>query len=339
MKNALFTRLIKNRAKLLTAALVVTAFLLFLGIGYSSGYGRVVNDEVVFIRKPLLFHMGQDYRRDGGEWSFGYFVPLAVAALFWFRRKELLSTPVQTAAFTGLGVVVLGLLFYFAGYRGEQKYFGYAAIQIMALGTVFWFLGWAWFRKIFWLWLLLGMMWPWRFLIEHISSPLQLIMVKLTSAYMRLVGIDSLAHGSELRTGTLDPKTGSPISLDVDVECSGMRSLFALVMLGMVFSFLRVKDEWKRWVVMAFVPVVAVLGNFVRMLMLYYGSAGIGTRFAIGESHDNPSTFHIGAGLMVFVVALFVLSGLVAVLEKGSGVLRGKRAVSRVVGEPAKEGQ
>lgn len=285
-------------------------------LGYASGYGRIVDGAVVFIRTPLVVHMVADYKRDGGEWSFGYFVPIAVGALFWFRRKELLQTEAKPALLVGGLICLFALLFYWAGYRGEQKYFGYAAGQVLALGAILWFLGWGWFRKLFWLWVLLGMMWPWRFLISYISAPLQLAMVKLTSGFMNLVGVDAVASGSSLSTASLDPVTNIPISLDVDVACSGMRSLFALTMIGLVFAFLRVKEEWKRWALMAFVPVVAILGNFVRMLMLYLGSVLWGTDIAIGENHEM-STFHMVAGLMVFVVALILMSVLVAIFEGG----------------------
>ncbi|MGJ8723031.1 MAG: exosortase/archaeosortase family protein [Roseibacillus sp.] len=294
----------------------VVFLVMFTLLGYSSGYGTVVDGGVVFLRSSLLSHMKADYSRDGGEWSFGYFVPFAVGALFWFRRKELLGTEVKPALVVGGAICVMAFLLYWAGYRGEQKYFGYAAGQLLALGAIFWFLGWGWFRKLFWLWVLLGMMWPWRFLIGRISAPLQMAMVKLTSGFMNLIGVDAVASGSSLSTASTDPVTSLPISLDVDVACSGMRSLFALTMIGLVFAFLRVKDEWKRWALMAFVPVVAILGNFVRMLMLYFGSVLWGTDFAIGENHEM-SAFHMLAGLMVFVVALILMSGLVGIFEGG----------------------
>lgn len=290
--------------------------LLYVFFGYSSGYGTVIEGIVVFNRKPLALHMMQDYKRDGGEWSFGYFVPWVVAALVWFKRKELLSLPATPALTFGGLVLFAGFVLFWAGYRGEQKYFGYAAGQILVLGAILWFLGWAWLRKIFWLWVLLGMMWPWRFLIGRISAPLQMAMVNLTSGFMNLIGVDAVASGSSLSTASLDPVTSLPISLDVNVACSGMRSLFALVMIGIVFAFLRVKDEWKRWVLMACVPVVAILGNFVRMLMLYGGSVAWGTEIAIGENHEM-SAFHMLAGLMVFVVALILMSALVAIFEGG----------------------
>lgn len=306
-------------------------FLLLRFVGYSSGYGVVVDNSVVYVRVPLLTMMFKDYGMDQGEWSFGYFVPFAVGILFWLRREDLLKTKIRPSVVVGGFVCLFALVFYWAGYRGEQKYFGYAAGQLLTLGAILWFLGWAWFRKVFWLWVLLGMMWPWRFLIDRISAPLQMAMVKLTSGFMNLIGVDAVASGSSLSTASLDPVTSIPISLDVDVACSGMRSLFALTMIGLVFAFLRVKGEWKRWALMAFVPVVAILGNFVRMLMLYFGSVLWGTKIAIGEKHEM-SAFHMIAGLMVFVVALILMSGLVAVFEGGwkKNLARRKMVVRKV---------
>ena len=81
------------------------------------------------------------------------------------------------------------------------------------------------------------------------------------------------------------------------------------------------------------VPVVAILGNFVRMLMLYFGATFWGTEVAIGEGHEM-SAFHMLAGLMVFVVALVLMSALVAVFEGGWKKVFGRRkAVVRKVAQ------
>lgn len=318
----------------------VAVFLCLLGVvAYSAGYGREVNGVVSYSREPLIKSMIADYRRDGGEWSFGYFVPIAVGVLLWLRRKDIFGTEVNPATGSGIVLLFFGFLIYWAGYRGEQKYFGYASLQIIVLGSILWFLGWAWFRKLFWLWVLLGMMWPWRFLIDFVSHPLQTLMVKLTTSFMNLVGVEAISNGSSLRTASLDPITRTPISMDVDVACSGMRSLFALLMIGLIFSFLRVKEEWKRWLLMALVPVLAILGNFVRMLMLYGGSLAWGSKVAIGEGHD-VSTFHTVAGLVVFVVVLLLMSGVVMIIERrGLPRFRMRRKViKRSVVTPAVEG-
>ena len=312
------------------AVCVIIALLLVVVLGYASGYGQLVDGHVVFIRESLWSNMRMDYTRDGGEWGFGYFVPFAVAGLFWFRRKEILATPVHPALLAGGLVLVFGFLMYWAGYRGEQKYFGYAGCQILVLGGILWFLGWKWFGKVFWLWALLGMMWPWRFLIERVSAPLQLILAKSGSAFLNLIGVDAATSGSAIHTNTMDPIANTFISLDIDVACSGMRSLFALIMIGLVFSFLRVQEEWKRWVLMACVPIVAIVGNFVRLMMLYGGSSAWGMKFAVGSEH-NMSPYHMFAGLVVFVVALVILSIVVEILNRGSRFFQKRRVVTKQV--------
>ena len=304
--------------------------MLYLILGFASGYGQVIDGQVSFIRRSLFSDMLQDYGRDGGEWGFGYFVPLAVLGLFWTRRKELLMTRVDPQILTGGTVLIIGFALYWAGYRGEQKIFGYAAGQILVAGAILWFLGWVWFRKVFWLWALLGMMWPWRFLIEPIANPLQKLLAILTAFFLKLIGIGAVASGSSVSTDTQDPITGNFINLDIDIACSGMRSLFALIMIGMVFAFLRVKDEWKRWVLMACVPFIAVAGNFVRMLMLYFGSRIWGTEFAIGKE-QQMSPYHMLAGLAVFAVALVLMTVLVDVLEKGKRFFKRRKAVKKSV--------
>ena len=311
-------------------SLVIGVFLFLGSIGYSSGYGQSINDSVVFIRKSLMLEMKSDYARDNGEWNFGYFVPFAVVGLFYLRRDRLLAITIKPSISLGLLLLVLGFFIYWAGYRGEQKYFGYAAGQILVAGAVLWFLGWAWFRKVFWLWALLGMMWPWRLLIEPISAPLQLLLAKLTAGFLSDFGVGAVSAGSSVSTDTADPITGNFISLDIDVACSGMRSLFALVMIGMVFAFLRVKDEWKRWVLMAWVPLIAVAANFVRMLMLYGGSRFWGTGFAIGKD-QQMSPYHLVAGLVVFAVALVLMSVLVEILDRGTKFFKKSRVVRKKI--------
>lgn len=314
---------------LLTVLAVFAA--LILGLGYASGYGVSSGEgQVTYTRHSLFKDMQMDYRRDGGEWSFGYFVPIVVLALFWYRRTEILKTPVKPDLVLGGLILTLGFLIYWAGYRGYQKYFGYAAGQIIVAGAVVWFLGTQWFRKIFWLWALLGMMWPWRFLIERVSAPLQLVLSQLTAAFLNLVGVGAETSGSKVLTQSKDPTNGEFISLDIDVACSGMRSLFALVMIGLVFAFLRVREDPKRWMLMLLVPIVAVAGNFVRMLILYAGCRIWGADFAIGRDHQM-SPYHMLAGLAVFAVALVLMSLLTEFLDKGWSFFKRSRTVCRSI--------
>jgi len=319
-----------NRMRWIKAGSVclVLGWLLFIQ-PYATGYFED--------RDPLFEDVLTGFKRDGGEWSFGYFVPFAVGLLFYLKRKELLATPVKPSFLWGLLVMGVGFLLYFGGYKANVTYGGYLAIQILIGGICLWFLGVRWFFKCFWLWCLLGMMWPNVFLIQPISTPLRKIMVMLTSFFLSLIGVDSLRDGMAIITNTPDPITGEPVVLSIAKGCSGLRSLFALVMLGFVFAAFALRKEWHRWLLMATIPFVAIAGNFVRMLMLYFGSKFFGTEFAIGEGHGNESPYHIGSGLVVFVVALILLTSFIEVMKNGFKGFGRRAVVKRTVVKATKE--
>ena len=305
------------------AACLLVALYLYAVQGYSTGY--------LFERKTLLHDMLQGYKLDGGEWGFGRFIPLIIAALFYTQRKQLLQIPARPDYILGGILLGLGFFFYFGGYKANEKYVGFAAGQILAAGMILWFLGRTWFFKTFWLWVLLGMMWPWRFLIEPIAFPLQLTMVKLTSTFLDLIGVDVSTRGTAILTDTPDPKDGEMIRLNIAAACSGLRSLFALIMIGLVIGYLQLKEDWKRLVLMCGVPLVAVAGNFVRMMMLYFGSKFGGSEFAIGLGEGKESTYHINSGLVVFMVAVVLMLTIVQILNKGAGYFTRRRLVVRSV--------
>ena len=311
-----------NRMGWVKLGLVLLVFgcLLFVQ-PYATGYFEE--------RDPLFKDILQGFKRDGGEWGFGYFVPLIVGLLFYLKRHELMSVEVKPSAWLGLPVLIVGFVIYFGGYKANVTYGGYLALQILLAGACFWFLGLRWFLKCFWLWCLFGMMWPNVFLIQPISTPLRKMMVALTSRFLDLIGVDALRNGMAIMTDTPDPLTGEPIVLSIAQDCSGLRSLFALVMIGFVFAAFALRSEWHRWVLMATIPLVAVAGNFVRMLMLYFGSKFFGTTFAIGEGEGNESFYHIASGLVVFVVALTMLSAFVEILKNGLQRFFKKKKVMR----------
>ena len=296
---------------------------LYFSFGYSTGY--------MFQRSTIWSNMQQGYRHDDYEWVFGYFVPPAVLILMLVTRKRYADL-VPKPSWLGLAVVAFACFIYFGGYKANEKYVGYAAGQIFLAGFIIWFLGWEYFRRAFWLWVLFGMTWPLIFLIEPIASPLQLLMTKLTEVYLKVTGVDVLRSGTSLYSAPSEGvAAGERFSLGIAAACSGLRSLFALTMVSMIYGYLALKTGWHRlFLTFAAVP-FAIFGNFIRMLLLYYGTVWVSKEWAIGTD-DNPSGFHISAGLMVFIVALFCMLALVQILNGGLRSLRRKKTRSRVVG-------
>ena len=88
----------------------------------------------------------------------------------------------------------------------------------------------------------------------------------------------------------------------------------------------------QRLILFASAIPMAMLGNFVRMVLLAVGSLWFGTEFAVGrniDGHQEMSFFHSIAGYAVFGVALAGMFGLCTLLETG--------LFKRFIGTPPKK--
>ena len=196
------------------------------------------------------------------------------------------------------------------------------------MGVIHLYLGWKMFWQLKWLWLLLSMMWPMIFLIDIISFPLQITVTKITSGFLNLIGVDTVQNGTSLLSAASDTaEQGELFSLKVAGACSGIRSLFSLTLIGLAFSYVSLKTDLKRCLLLATVIPLVLLGNFLRLNILLIGVRLFGSEFAIGTDVD-PSGYHIIAGLVVYVI---VLAGLLIIsrLISGESKLFKKRKVVR----------
>jgi exosortase/archaeosortase family protein len=97
--------------------------------------------------------------------------------------------------------------------------------------------------------------------------------------------------------------TGQRFAVDVADPCSGIRSLFALMMVSALYGYLVMDRAWQKWVIFLSSIPLAVAGNFARIIMLTLGTITLGAETAIG-SIEEPTTFHLASGFLVFGVAL-----------------------------------
>ncbi|MGJ8676112.1 MAG: exosortase/archaeosortase family protein [Akkermansiaceae bacterium] len=314
-----------NLKNLLFVTLSVAALLVWMFFiqGYATGYWNE--------RSSLHDDILVGYNAQGGDWGFGRVILPAVILLAWFTRARYRDLEIKPDYVWGLLFLVLGFFVYFAGYKANQKYIGFASGNFLVMGLVFWFLGKQWFIRGFWLFVLFGLAWPWLLLIEPISSPLQVVMVKLTTTFLHLVGDDALRSGTAIESTKIDPVTGETIKLNIEAACSGIRSLFALLMMAVIYGYLSLRKEWKRFTLVALVPLICIIANFARMLMLYYGAQTLGSQVAIGDGEHDPSSYHIAAGLVVFVVAMIVMIILVEVMNHGFRIFKKRKTVVKAL--------
>ena len=245
------------------------------------------------------------------DWHHGMMVPFISFGLVIYQWKDLQKVPIRSCGW-GAGAVLAALVVFWIGYKVDITIVGFMSLQLMIGGLILWLLGWDMLKALAFPYLFLMFAYPFYFLDNLIAFPLRGVMCELSQGFLNLIGVDTLRVGTALVSAPDYAKglqQGERFALDVANPCSGIRSLFALMMVSALYAHLTLDKTWQKLALFALSPALAVAGNFARMLMLTFGTILLGSRVAIG-TEENPTTFHMAAGFFVFVVAL---GGMVAV--------------------------
>ena len=243
------------------------------------------------------------------DWQFCLLVPWLVGWLVWLRRDDLRRLPWQ-GSWQGLPVLGLGMFFYWVGYKANTGYPGFLAVQCVLAGFILLVAGAAWMRTLFFAWLFLFFTWPMQPLEDSVASPLRPQTAAMAAAVLNAVGVPAVNEGSALQSAPdaeHGVQIGDAFSLDVDAKCSGINSLFALMMISALLGYLALKRPRSRFILFVCAVPLAVAGNVVRLLLLVAGTKQFGSDFAVGRhigDHQEMSMYHTFAGFAVFGIAL-----------------------------------
>ena len=274
-----------------------------------------------------VFEMLQRFWTDPStaDWHHGMIVPLISVGLILHRAKELEKVMIQPSGWGVLGVVAALVLFW-VGYKIDITIVGFLSLQMMIGGLILWLFGWEMMKAVAFPYAFLMFAYPFYFLDTIVAFPLRGLMCQMSQFFLNLVGVDTLRVGTALVSAPDYAKglaQGQRFALDVATPCSGIRSLFALMMVSALYAHLTLQRGWQKWVLFLLSPALAVLGNFARMVMLTLGTILLGSAVAIG-TEEHPTTFHMAAGFFVFVVALGGMVGVSRILQ-GIGSGKGKK--------------
>ncbi|MBL9131729.1 MAG: exosortase/archaeosortase family protein, partial [Verrucomicrobiaceae bacterium] len=254
------------------------------------------------------------------DWQFCLIVPVIAAVLVWTRRAELRAIP-WCGNWAGAVVISAGLFFYWLGFKADTGYPGFLSIQLILAGMVLLVAGNGWMRVLFFAWLFLFFTWPMQPLEDSVAGPLRPRTAAITAKLLTLLGTPAQSEGSALSSAADAARgieRGAAFSLDVDAKCSGINSLFALMMISALLGYLALKSPRSRLILFVCAVPLAIAGNIARLLLLAYGSMWFGSDTAVGKrigEHQEMSAYHTFAGFAVFGVALAGMFALCWVLE------------------------
>ncbi|MDR0534172.1 MAG: exosortase/archaeosortase family protein [Verrucomicrobiales bacterium] len=283
----------------LIIALVISTLILAGLYGlfpYNFGYGL---EPVSVFRNlwSLWFAKNMD------DWGHCPFVPLIVVFLIWWDHKKLVTVPIENNTLIGLLGIAAAGLFFWLGYKIDITALGFLSIQVTLAALIIWFFGLKFMRAVFFPWAFLIFAWPMPFISTNI---LRMLMTKISTHLLNFIGMDCIQNGTAILSAPhfeVGIQAGQLFSLEVAAACSGLRSLFALMMMSALAGYLMLDKPWQRWLLFFSSVPLAVAGNVFRIVLLAFGAQLFGSPFAIG-TEEHPSSFHLLAGFAVYLVAL-----------------------------------
>ena len=256
------------------------------------------------LSSQVLWWMAFVFREPREDMGHGWIVPLFSAALLWRRRRELAAS-VGAPSWRGFVCVVLGLILFWIGERGDQ-------VRISQIG-LFWtlwslsyaFCGAAFARLTLFPAAFLLFTVPLSFL-DIFTVKLRFLTSSLAAGLLNGIGIPVVRSGTGLHC-----LAGEGFNLDIADPCSGLRSIFALSALTAAYAYVTQKTLLKKWILFLCAVPVAVLGNLVRIFSIAVVAKFCGQEVATGFYHDY-------SGYIVFLVGILAVMQLGLWLQRGS---------------------
>ncbi|MBL8980803.1 MAG: exosortase [Gemmatimonadetes bacterium] len=220
---------------------------------------------------------------------------LAPLAVWLAWRSGLVASPRRQVAL-GLTLIVIAVALRYVAALAAEAFVGRAAMLLALGGIVIW--GWGWRQLLHW-WLpvlLLGLSMPLpEIVLGSLALPLQFQASKLGAAMLATRGIPVHLDGNVIRLPGHD--------LFVTEACSGLRSLTALLSLGVLLGGLVLRHPMSRVAIVALSIPVAVVINGVRVFGTGFLVAFVDPKLAEGFSHMTE-------GWLLFLVAFAILGAL-----------------------------
>jgi exosortase len=255
---------------------------------------------------PILHWMWVLWRPSDSYSTGGIMIPLISLYLIWLKKDELAALPVKPS-YWGLAVLGFGTLLYFAGSWTGLHYAYAFSLIIVIFGLILWLAGKAIAKELLFPVAFLVFMIPLNWIIDILTLPLRLIAAKVAALLPMSLGLHTVVNGTDV--------TVEGYSLLIDLPCSGLRSLLALMAGAALLAYFAQCDLKRKIILFASSVPIAVTMNIVRIDLTLLLGKTFGQKAAEGF-------FHLASGAVLFVfslICLYYVWRLVCPSKGGSG--------------------
>ena len=246
---------------------------------------------VAWLYRSIIFRLAEQCWNDPNS-SHGFLVPIFSGFVLWRERSRLLSLTPRPSAW-GLPLLILALGVLVVGALGAELFLSRFSLLLVVAGLIVYLLGWEYFRAVLFPWAFLILMIPLpEILLGQITFPLQILASKFAAASLHLFDVPVLRDGNVIRLSTT--------TLAVAEACSGIRSLFSLLTLAVIYGFfVETRKSVRIVLALAAIP-IAVAANGLRIF-------GTGLLAHYWDPSMAEGFFHIFSGLSMFLLCLVLL--------------------------------
>jgi exosortase len=245
----------------------------------------------VAIYAPILHHMSRHWALVE-DYSHGFLIAPLALYFAWERRDALRRAPVEPS-FWGLVPLLLGTLTLVVGRLGVELMNMRISFVLTLIGLVLLLLGHRVTRVLAFPLGFLFLMVPLpQSLVNVVAFPLQLAAADWAVHTLHLLGIPALREGNIIQLPSA--------MLFVAEACSGLRSLLALITLGVVFAYFFRRSWGERIVIVMSAIPIAIVVNAVRVTLTGILTYRMGADAGTGIVHEFQ-------GLTTFAAAFLLL--------------------------------
>jgi exosortase len=239
---------------------------------------------------PLALRLASQWWQDP-NYTHGFFVPVFSLFLLWEKRRALVALPTKPA-WSGLMILLVALLALMLGTVNAGFFLYRISLLFFVAGLVVFLAGWRHLAAISFPLGFLILMIPSTTLLEQITLPLQMVASKAATFLLMIAGVPAVREGNIILLPTA--------RLEVAEACSGIRSLFSLITLTVIYGYLAESRTGVRVLLAALAIPISVLANALRIAVTGLVVETWGIQGAEG-------TLHLLSGWLIFAGSLALI--------------------------------
>ncbi len=238
---------------------------------------------------PLIRQCWQD-----PNYTYGLFVPVFSLLLLWEDRKRLAQLPLRPA-WSGLVIFLVAILALLAGEASSEFFLPRASLLLLLVGLIVFLAGWEHLSAAAFPLAFLVVMLPSATIASQLTFPLQIVSSKLATVLLMGVGVPAAREGNIILLHAA--------RLGVTEACSGIRFLFSLVTLAVIYGYFAESRNSVRVILALAAAPISVLANALRIAATGFVVQHWGVERAEG-------TLHLLSGWLVFLGSLAMIFAL-----------------------------